>query len=457
MRPNEPKINKLNLFKNGGEKMPKKKTKEEYVDELVTKAPHIELVGDYINARTKTMHHCVIHDIFWETTPDAVLRGRWCRECGEERYSIKRKKPQEQYIEELKIKNPTVMLLEDYMDSHTPTKHYCTEHHITFDIRPYDALKGKGCKYCRSDKIKNALMKTADEYVEELSYKNPTTQLVGEYKGTDTPTEHYCSIHNIVWDARPSNILHGKGCQQCKSEKIANGLRKSESEYVIELSSKNPNIELRGTYVNSITPVEHYCNKHDVFFNITPISALKGCGCRQCSAEKLRAALLKTREEYLCELKEANPSILLVGEYVGANINTLHKCLVCGCEWSVRPNNVLHGCGCPSCNQSKGEQKVKLWLEQNSISFTPQKKFEDCCDKRPLPFDFYLDSFNICIEYQGIQHYESVDAFGGTESLEYTQYHDKIKKDYCELNDILLICIPYWEDVNEYLNQNLLI
>ena len=47
--------------------------------------------------------------------------------------------------------------------------------------------------------------------------------------------------------------------------------------------------------------------------------------------------------------------------------------------------------------------------------------------------------------------------FNIEENLLYTQYHDKIKYDYCIKNSINLICIPYWENINEYLNKNLLI
>ena len=44
--------------------------------------------------------------------------------------------------------------------------------------------------------------------------------------------------------------------------------------------------------------------------------------------------------------------------------------------------------------------------------FESQKRFKDCKDKRQLPFDFYLPSYNVCIEYQGEQHYRPIDHFG---------------------------------------------
>ena len=69
----------------------------------------------------------------------------------------------------------------------------------------------------------------------------------------------------------------------------------------------------------------------------------------------------------------------------------------------------------------------------------------------------YLPDLNTAIEYQGRQHYEAVEFFGGQEYLEYIQHHDKIKSEYCANNNIQLICIPYWENTNDFLNKILLI
>ena len=66
--------------------------------------------------------------------------------------------------------------------------------------------------------------------------------------------------------------------------------------------------------------------------------------------------------------------------------------------------------------------------------------FEDCIDKRPLPFDFYLPEYNICIEYQGQQHYYPVEIFGGKNAFESQVLRDNIKREYCQKNNILLSC-----------------
>lgn len=61
-----------------------------------------------------------------------------------------------------------------------------------------------------------------------------------------------------------------------------------------------------------------------------------------------------------------------------------------------------------------------------------------------MPFDFYLTDLNTMIEFDGIQHFEEVEYFGGYEKLLETRFNDEIKNQYCKNNDIKLIRIPYY-------------
>ena len=84
-------------------------------------------------------------------------------------------------------------------------------------------------------------------------------------------------------------------------------------------------------------------------------------------------------------------------------------------------------------------------MNKFNISYIPQYKFDDCRFYRTLPFDFYLPKYNICIEYDGQQHYEIVEHFGGFDKFVDTKIRDTIKSEYCKKNNIKLIRIPYWE------------
>lgn len=53
--------------------------------------------------------------------------------------------------------------------------------------------------------------------------------------------------------------------------------------------------------------------------------------------------------------------------------------------------------------------------------------------------DVYIPSIKVGIEYQGIQHFEPVDFFGGKEGLEYRQELDEKKRWLCKENGISLL------------------
>ena len=109
--------------------------------------------------------------------------------------------------------------------------------------------------------------------------------------------------------------------------------------------------------------------------------------------------------------------------------------------------NKSNECGfrCPECQHFKGEDKISKSLSMNNIYYISQYVFSDCRYKKVLPFDFYLLDYNVCVEYQGIQHYEPVEYFGGEKAFIKQQLKDQIKRDYCKDKNIKLIEIPYWD------------
>ena len=76
-----------------------------------------------------------------------------------------------------------------------------------------------------------------------------------------------------------------------------------------------------------------------------------------------------------------------------------------------------------------------------------------------MPFDFYLTDYNICIEYQGIQHYKPIEYFGGEETFKIQQEHDRRKKNYAQKHNINLLEIWYWDfkNIETILNSWLLL
>lgn len=70
-------------------------------------------------------------------------------------------------------------------------------------------------------------------------------------------------------------------------------------------------------------------------------------------------------------------------------------------------------------------------------------------------FDFYLPKYNCCIEYDGRQHFEIIERFGGLDGFINTKFRDTYKNWYCEKNNIKMIRISYkdYENIEEILNK----
>ena len=184
------------------------------------------------------------------------------------------------------------------------------------------------------------------------------------------------------------------------------------------------------------------CGKVSTVYQSNLVRGLsKNCGCKR--KENRREDLTGKQFGYLQPLtynKEAS-------EKAGRPCWDC-KCMLCG---SIKPYRALHlksghtqSCGCT--NLSHGEEKIKSLLSELNINFVPQKTFKDLLGKtNPLRFDFYLTDLNLCIEFQGEQHYQGNSDWGGEDALKERQLYDQKKREYCEEHGIKLIEIPYWD------------
>jgi len=122
-----------------------------------------------------------------------------------------------------------------------------------------------------------------------------------------------------------------------------------------------------------------------------------------------------------------------------------------------RANNHLSGkMGCPVCKSSKGEKEVQNFLDKNNIHYSKNHKFIECKYIRPLPFDFYIEDFNTCIEYDGSQHYTGWHR--NSKNLKEIEERDNVKTKYCLDNGIKLIRIKYtdYKNIKSILEKELL-
>lgn len=104
-----------------------------------------------------------------------------------------------------------------------------------------------------------------------------------------------------------------------------------------------------------------------------------------------------------------------------------------------------------------GEQ----WRSETSVYYMVNKLFEDkevvvthhlrpdFLDGLELDIYFEYNGNKVGIEYQGKQHFEPIEYFGGEESFKDVVERDKRKKNLCEKNGVQLIYYNYDEEISE--------
>ena len=101
---------------------------------------------------------------------------------------------------------------------------------------------------------------------------------------------------------------------------------------------------------------------------------------------------------------------------------------------------------------SRGEITIAEILDAAGLQYQEEYSFKDLLSStgRPLRFDFAVfdddGDLDFLIEYQGIQHYEPKEKFGGWSGLHKQQFNDMKKRDYCRKHNITLVEIPYTDE-----------
>lgn len=111
------------------------------------------------------------------------------------------------------------------------------------------------------------------------------------------------------------------------------------------------------------------------------------------------------------------------------------------------------------CGKSKGAIKISQYLKENNILFEQEKSFKDLTNYRQgkfeMRYDFYLPKYNCLIEFDGAQHFQSVEIWGGEEAFEKRKLYDTIKNEFALFHNMTLIRIRYNEDIEQRLNEEI--
>jgi hypothetical protein len=280
------------------------------------------------------------------------------------------------------------------------------------------------------------------------------------YTNIESQYTFFCPIHKEQTICSARTFLNSKcGCSECFRETRQIDQRKvkwtkySNKELEKKLLSLHKNYIFYFPNFNIGTHgvLEVLCQKHNFTFTNSVSNLLNGEGCRLCANERHNETLTKSKEAFLsdCISKFGDMYDYDLTDYINGLSYITITCKKCSTSRTIIAKSFLSGKGiCPVCDESEGEFLTRRILQERNIKFIQHYTgFKDCRYKSTLEFDFYLPELNTVIEYQGSQHYIDNGWKEGTE-FEEQQVRDQIKREYCKVNNIKEIEIPFWEKSN---------
>lgn len=335
----------------------------------------------------------------------------------------------------------------EYANNHTKIKISCHEHGI-FEQRPDAHIKGQGCPLCGNKKMIQSKTKTTHYFIEKAQvihgdkYNYDSTN----YQKRQLKVKIICPSHGEFLQ-KAGNHLNGRGCPLCMKEKFT----KTIERFIIEakqIHGDKYNYHLV-EYKNTNKKVKITCPIHGLFLQ-SPTHHLRQQGCPKC-----QSTFKLTNEEFINRANQKHKNVYTYDlvSYINVATKVIINCKLHG-QFAQTPNRHLKGEGCPKCNMSKGELRIRNWLTINNFCFDQQVKFSSCKNKRSLPFDFSIKIKNnlSLIEYHGEQHYKQVNFTKNKSRAEFkynqTINNDQIKKEWCLKHNINLFVIPYWDYEN---------
>ena len=285
----------------------------------------------------------------------------------------------------------------------------------------------------------------------------------GSHQKVDVICDYCGKVLKVVYRDYMYYKSNKYACSHCRQTKTSNNTLRQRQ---MNVYSKALDFCLKNNY-SLLTPMEeiktvdsivqYNCQKHGL--HETKIYSLAlGKGCFECSVERNSAIARKDPDAVYNDFNKYGGELINKDEYIGWNYKNLKVvCKECGNIFITSYGAFMKHKGqvCPKCSKaiSKGERAVLHCLKDNKIEYARGYSFNDCRYINPLPFDFYLPEFNLCIEYDGEGHYMpiprgSMSKEEAEQALYKIQERDQIKTSYCEMNNIKLLRIPYWDYEN---------
>lgn len=332
------------------------------------------------------------------------------------------------------------------------------------------------------DDIKNLCLAKKHRYFPiEVYYKHYNSQRV---KMVSLKCNKHFDVNgnNYVFNQRIEDLRKlklSRKCPGCLSEiqksnrqlsitdlrekiKYSKNLKIKENFHVIDFVRDSNGKILQDNFGNNLIRLKCNALGHDHPFIQSSVNVGEQNACPECMKH---VGFKKNAEDYVFEINEIVKMYKLeeqikynekIDRDSSGKIKYNFICLNCNNPFWIYKHHI-NSAKCPDCNlkESSGENYIKNHLLFSKIPFEEQKKYSDLGNKSPFSYDFFLPKYNLCVEFDGEQHFKPLKIFGGKKKF-FSQIRNDIKKNiYCFRNKINLLRIPYFEfnNIENLINQ----
>lgn len=339
----------------------------------------------------------------------------------------------------------------------TSSKKYwfrCGLCNISYEQSLNHRSRGQRCYYCfgKQISIKDSLATTHPELCKEWDPENEITPYQVSY-GSNIYVSWICHKHKndgqqIIFRWRTAisiRTINKCGCPSCNRQNYDQEI--GGHDYFVKIAREiHGNFyEYPEEYKGIFVKISIECPIHGIFQQ-SPNQHKRGHGCAACNKPGYEQEI-GGNDYFLKIAREVHGNFYeYISEYKDAKTKIKIKCPLHGI-FEQRPDHHKNGHGCMTCSisskESKGIKLIKENLEELKIDYEQERIFSGLEYKRELRIDIFIKQFNLCIEYDGQQHFKIINSWGGEQAFIENQLRDIIKDKFCIDNGLNLLRIPY--------------
>ena len=346
------------------------------------------------------------------------------------------KKTHEVFVNEMKIKNPSISVVGQYSETHQRIKVSCKACNYSWSPTPHTLLAGIGCPACSGRvpiKGKNDFATIHPELLDEWDYL--LNEEIGirpeELTARSGKKVHWkCRECGFDWVATPDRRVSGRGCPNCGRRKQVKSRIKSLISNKGSLAEIHPELlgewdweinEKLGLDPKRLTSQSNYmawwkCKKCRNGWQAVITNRVKGVGCPVCANRKIVVGcndLTTTHKELLIEWEyEKNKQIGVSPEEVtaGSKRKVFWRCKFCEHVWEAYIYSRTGGTGCPKCSQ-----RWQSSIPEQTIIYYLKKIYPNTISRYKASWlglselDIYVPDLFLGIEYDGQAWHQDVE------------------------------------------------